>query len=953
MEEVYAKIQVYLIKKDKECDTLRFLTSRTTSLNAEHVSDVCNTIKAILQDAQAIDEGVDSRPISTNEKCIQNFKFLLLNTDFKAQEHLCEDITNGHLVDMCPPLSPFLFMQIIWTLSYEEILCNSILFMPMDLCTEVLNILCRCVMDLEFHGALNLISKIIINCFKKLSSALHQDIQVLDTDETLKRFLGSIQELILLVGTLQSKSTTTITKRCRYERYGLVMIRALNILKECIINTRTEKIILSEHEALEKLYKITFGRDFMARLDMTAVRESTDLFLDELIQVLLGHAKKIDCNMYLEWAEIDFSEDTSKSIQRVVGLACYHFLEFLGTDYEPEKYQPLIECLQQLSSRPDAPFAMSLAELCSEVDKGDDKCLRTLIERFRDWDYVTVDFLDKTCAMIQRDDCLSLLNIAAEFVSITASPQAELCPEVHALALKVLLGQKLVDMMEIVTSFIIIHNASRALETTSFDSSFESYVNQGIALGSCKTSLRVLLFYLIQNPRKVLSTLIKAAISCPKYAKSVVLPEDLCYLSPIMQIVDDNQLSLLANALYTTCSEELLTGSSKKFIDLVQVLLQHNVLTADQLLNDVFVPVLRNDTIPSNILPILTCVRNIRERLTLDIRKTKLLHTLALTIRSLRGNTSISFYQREEMLDLLRRTIQHFTKNGVTSDNGTDLLTQELEVFLEPLDRIYFTPGWDWIKNENSLPQVLEDYRKRCHHIMNQSKDLANRCIITDEFLSSQSLELIDLLQHLILRCTESEYLRFAKEAVIIHWDYFGWDNELDAYSQFSLATIKVCNHYLESFDLMSIWEFSVHKFVSLIKNLANLTSWFISIDAIDDYEFVYRSLVAAMNTLSLESSNLNLSTCYNEFRRTVSPCTDEAYSYETITELVSNVVKLGDQCLLECTTPVVKVVQRSISESQFYIKFMFITICLNWPIDENRLLLSKINEKLYKHKRH
>ncbi|XP_046622171.1 uncharacterized protein LOC124306074 isoform X2 [Neodiprion virginianus] len=99
MEEVYTKIQAYLIKKDRECETLRFLTSRTTATNVAQITDICTSIKAILDCARKKHD-TDST-IIIDERSVQYFKFLLLNTKFKVQEHFCDDEVNGHLI--CAP----------------------------------------------------------------------------------------------------------------------------------------------------------------------------------------------------------------------------------------------------------------------------------------------------------------------------------------------------------------------------------------------------------------------------------------------------------------------------------------------------------------------------------------------------------------------------------------------------------------------------------------------------------------------------------------------------------------------------------------------------------------------------------------------------------------------------------------------------------------------------------
>lgn len=922
MDETFTKIQVYLIKKDKECENLRFLTSRTTPSNAAHVSDVCDTIKKILDDPACDETG--KAPFE-DPRSIQNLKFLLLNTNFKSQECMCEDLANGHLVDICPPLSPYLFVELVWTLSYEDILCAAILYVPMDLCSEILTVLRRCL-DVEFRRAFETVLKVVTNCYKKLIIALRQEIQALEDAETLKRFVGSIQELVAQLPTLQARNIEGLSQLSKHERCGWVLRRLLNTIRTCVEAGRLGETEAVEDGELEKLYRLTFGRDFMVRLDPTLVGEALDQFNKQLVDLLLVNVKKIDCYVYMGWAEID-CDDGSTSMQRDVGLACYHFIEFLGADQTLEEYTHVVECLRQLSSKPEAPSSMNLEELCAEIDKGNAECLRKLIERYEEWDSTAISCLDRNRASIEKSECSSLLNVA---VKILANSSKD---EIYPVAVKILLGQKILDLIEIVVEFIIVHDASRKLESANFEADLKSYVNQGLALCSSQTSLRVVLFFLIQNPREVLKTLIKTCIGYSEYSNGVMLPEDLCKLSPILKIRDSNGVTLFSNTLRDICRENS-EWSGKKFVNLIRVSAEKRFATTDEIFNDVFTPVLKTEIVPPNLQTILICVRTMKDNVTNKFNRMELLYALGLQMARLRRSTDVSFNGREESMSSLVGAIDHFARarrSGV--EYGADLFSQKLEADLEPLDRFYFAACWSWTSNETCFDHILDDYKRRCFRV-------AKNLLTTEDFL-----------QHFIMRCTEFEYLRFAKEAIIIHCGYFGWNNELEAFEKFSLATSNVCSDYLESNDVINSLEFKAKKVSSLIKSLASLTAWFISIDVMNDYESVQKSLVASLNALSLSHviSSQDLSHYYKEFKSGLYRSLETVSTYESVSELADSVDKFVDRCVLQISNQSLDGLETGSSYvERFHVNSTLISVCLGWPADENTLLLYKIDKKLF-----
>lgn len=152
LNEFYKKVQMYFMKKNEECGELQFITSRITTENINHIDDICNIIVGIFE---IYNIPVKEKALINNKRCVQAYKYLLLNTKFSSQERLAEDIVIGHVVDMFPPLSPYIFIQILWKLEYDKILIESLTYMPFDLCIEILEIVQKCIEDLPFQRSID------------------------------------------------------------------------------------------------------------------------------------------------------------------------------------------------------------------------------------------------------------------------------------------------------------------------------------------------------------------------------------------------------------------------------------------------------------------------------------------------------------------------------------------------------------------------------------------------------------------------------------------------------------------------------------------------------------------------------------------------------------------------------------------------------------------------------
>lgn len=192
-DEFYNAIQRISSILNKESN-LSYITSRSSSEYVNIIEKLCSEIETICKNEQI---PIKESASKSNYPSVELFKYLICNTNFSSQPILADDIVNGHFVDMQPPFSSYLLVEILWHLHFEEILAESILHLPLDLCPEILEILPRCLDLLDFHRSNKLLSTIIPNVYKKLMISKESGTQTKDIHYNVKKLVGILQELML------------------------------------------------------------------------------------------------------------------------------------------------------------------------------------------------------------------------------------------------------------------------------------------------------------------------------------------------------------------------------------------------------------------------------------------------------------------------------------------------------------------------------------------------------------------------------------------------------------------------------------------------------------------------------------------------------------------------------------------------------------------------------------
>lgn len=107
-----------LLKKEQEYGPLRYLLFRTTEETSSRIDDLVQAIVDVLHRLQLIPKDTtneaETSTLIDDQNAIKCYYYILLNTNFSLQQLLIEDPVIGHLVGVCPALSPYVFIQVIY-----------------------------------------------------------------------------------------------------------------------------------------------------------------------------------------------------------------------------------------------------------------------------------------------------------------------------------------------------------------------------------------------------------------------------------------------------------------------------------------------------------------------------------------------------------------------------------------------------------------------------------------------------------------------------------------------------------------------------------------------------------------------------------------------------------------------------------------------------------------------
>ncbi|XP_076650874.1 uncharacterized protein LOC143357985 [Halictus rubicundus] len=934
----YKKVQTYLMKKNQECEGLQFLTVRATSESISHIDEVCETMLNLFESYSI---PTKEKSLVNNEKCALSYLYLLLNTKFKNQERLAEDIVSGHLVDMCPPISPYLFIQILWKLEYEKVLIQSFYYMPFDLFTEVLAVMTKCIEELPFPKSMNIIYDTISIAYTKLVRLNEVGVQSQNFEESIKDYENNLQEFLLLLTNPEIIPLATSSSLKKSERYGIMLKKLVSTVHNCLEHKFQ---IISTSGDLKKLYNVTFGNETYEKCEESRMKTTVATLNGHLIELLLIKFKVIDCNIFLNWAEIDDEDNSMISLQRSIGIECYYFLEFIKSNEELSQNTHLIECLQVFSSKPDSnesSFVLSLQELCCAISEGKKELMKELLCRHKEWDRSILDFVFINRSLVGKKDCFNLLQYLT-FV-LEQSTDEEFKNLSYTLVMKILSLQVIPDIYEIVMMYLTKHDGKNYLESPHTEEAFNDFITRNSNLQT-STNLRIVLLFLLKNLRLILTIILKITIGHQDYGGTMIPANDTLLLSPFMGIRGDNNEILLTSILRTICIGDA-QWDGRKFMKFIIVLLEHSVIEEDNLMNNVFIPYLEKDTVNlTNVNYVLYSIRKLQAQFTKNTNFKNLIMALAKKMSFLRKDKYNSKYASNETFNQITKVLTYFleTKGHRISDSTKREIFDQVQAVIEPIDKLHFTPLWLLMRRSSSAISIIEDYERRCFNVINRLKEDPTTPEKLRDYLSNLSLLREDILRYLITWSTDEDYCRLSKEVIDVYYYGFGWKNDFEGYDYFSRLMIEACCLSLE-YPIIG----GTDLFPSLFKSFTNFAKKFLR-ECPQNRRKVYESLMKKLRQLERIICQTHYADLYNSCFTNLDRVTQDDYNNSM--ELVNNCSRFSDQCLnfeWDYNDMYKELPMRSHDPkiSNFYVTHEIISACMKVPATEAYECIKRMNE--------
>ncbi|XP_011703237.1 PREDICTED: uncharacterized protein LOC105459155, partial [Wasmannia auropunctata] len=334
----------------------------------------------------------------------------LLRYPLRTAYLLRKDMIFGHIVGEWPTLSPYLFIEIIWHLKCEDLLVESLMHIPLDLCVEILEITIKYIDELPIPRARRLIFLLIYKIYNK---CLRLHLGILSEQNVTKRVNQLIMYFEILLDLLVSPKFI-ISHPLSEKQHGIFVKNILYYIKKCMHNKIKNH---SENHNITKLFRLTYGNNFNEHPNyhhMLPAKEVKAIIIrleQKLATLLLNQIKLVDCNECKDWENIDDDENPVISLRRAIIIECHYLREFMKQNEFLVTNEQLFLCLERLIGlRKSEKSILTIQELCHDIAKGKLHGMKELIKRYKEWDLSTLDFINKRIKFLSTDDIYVVLE---------------------------------------------------------------------------------------------------------------------------------------------------------------------------------------------------------------------------------------------------------------------------------------------------------------------------------------------------------------------------------------------------------------------------------------------------------------------------------------------------------------------------------------------------------------
>ncbi|RLU27247.1 hypothetical protein DMN91_001048 [Ooceraea biroi] len=691
------------------------------------------------------------------------------------------------MVGQWPPLSPYLFIQIIWSFKYEMILAESLMYIPLDLCVEILEIVVKCIPELEYKRAKHLIIQLTSNIYKRCLQ-LHKTRSSKENGREYAWQLVAYFQMLLdpLTDLRRTRfSMLPIVPETMYEEHGILIKTLLRHTKNCICMQG----VTNEDSTSATFFTLGLRR-YEDTLPVEDIKVITQKLAQELIAVLLNQIKKVDY--------------------------------FMKRDIFPERNDHLEECLKQFAGdRQATESVFTIQELRYCIVNGKLEYFKELMDRYKEWDESVLDFLEEhmqlCVAHMTKYNTSTLLEYV--YVFTTQNLWSKLYSSfILKSVLRILSTVNVMEFYCIVLRYAIKHVHDNPLTELYSEKAFMQFVasNKNI----CEHHMmRYVLENFLLNTKAVTLTLTKILIGNVQVDHPLFTTKKIVALQSFFKIKVNNEYNVLISCLKKIVCITNPSWNSKRFIHFVDIMLQNEVISTDQLMNNVYISYLTGASFNFlNLMCVLLCIRDILKNK--DSSNATNYSLLVIAILEILHNI---FLEKEKLVN-------------------KDEIIHAINGSVEPLDQATIAP---MIKSHGTVMEIIQDYEKRCFVIHTRFRTGAHVYNVNRrKLICTINLDRKSLIRHMILHATTIEYIDYMCEMRRISWFHFGWSSERNAFENIILITI-------EAMKVVMIYEknFPEDKFVMLLLSAVKFCE--IVADDLKDSGYVINVLLLNLATLN------------------------------------------------------------------------------------------------------
>lgn len=815
MEVFSQEVQKYLYKVEQKHGKLKFLSSRATAETSSVIDEITESFAKVFKahnmfpDANNNNNNNDSLITDSCDikgNVAQGYMWLLLNTDFKLQSFLMEDVQYGHMVGQWPVLSPYLFMQIMWHFEYERILTMSFPHIPLDLCMEILEITITCIHELELKRARNLIIRLLGNVYQKCLQ-LNMQVSQHNLEERASQLIVHFQTLLSLLTDDRITRFSELSDEAKYHEHGILLKMLLSHIKKWVC---TAEGTTGERDITTR-FTLAYSSNYSSLTDRE-VRDVTIRLEEELIALLLKEFQKVNTFEYIHWAEVDNTGNGMISLQRAIAVECQDFMG-LEKRFSLLRHDELQECLLLYAGK-----SLTLRELCYYIVNDKPERLTELMERYTEWDEDILSFLRENLHFLTKENSKAILEYLRHLYVHRKNFSAVEFRKLYYSALKLALSIDVSVLYDVILKYV----DARVHEDNPFAElyNYEKFANfMGLNEHMPETlRTRIFLLAMLFNVKATLLTLMKFVIGVPSRHPHIVFTvHNLEVLLPFLRIKLNRQCNMLIYCLKNICLTSDKSWNTKNFLEFMKFALDKQLATTDQLVDSIYIPYLiGGPLIYSNLTSILLCIRNMLKEApnSQETNYSLLVITLLKKASFIRRCTiNLSATTADELISSIKTVLFEIP---VLDEHQKQEVIDAVDTSVEPIDlatQAFMTSSLKGVIG------IIEDYERRCFVIHTQLRTSARGIAGRRELACSIKLDRRALIRHMILQASKNEYTPFMYEMAVINWFYFGWSSERNGFENLMAITTEALKLIVVYNDV-----FPKDKFVHLMMGLVNFS---------------------------------------------------------------------------------------------------------------------------------